>query len=95
MRDITKIKKADNLSTLNETDKSGASKSKLKENTEFFISTDKEDTRPEIEPDTAKTLPATLAHLSLLAKTRDPTAPIPNSNKDIKNIVDEEMVVSI
>lgn len=95
IREITKIKKADNLSTLNDMDKSGGNESKTKEKEKFPININKEEPKLKIEPQIAKELPQTLANLLFLFNAKDPTAPIPNNSKAVKNKVGEEMTLDI
>src|SRR3989338_1456671 len=93
--DMTKIKKAESLSTLNEIDNKGGNESKTKEKEKFQINTNAEDTKPKIEPRAANEFPQILASLLFLFNTNDPAAPTVNKSRAVKNMADEEMALNI
>ena len=95
MSEITKMKKADNLSTLKDNDKRGRVESMLKENVEPRISTDRENNNPTQDPRIAKEFPHQFAKRSFLLKTKAPTAPAIHKRSDRKNIFDEISVLNI
>ena len=75
MSEMTKIKKADNLSTLNDNDTRGRDEAMLKENTGPEISTGSDAVNAAIAPKMAKKFPHQFATWSFLLKTKEPNAP--------------------
>ena len=95
MSEITKMKKADNLSTLKDNDRRGKVESMLEENVEPKISTDRENNNPRKDPRIAKEFPHQFAKQSFLLKTKAPIAPAINRMSERKNIFDEISVLNI
>src|SRR3972149_7575728 len=86
--EITKIKKADNASTLKDNDKSGRDEVKLMENVEMEISTESEKTNPAMAPKMAKEFPHQFAIESFFLKAKEPNAPAPHNMSTRKKISD-------
>ncbi len=84
MKDITKTKNADNLSTLKENERRGSEEAALYEKEWLKNKTETAETSPEAEPRTASELPQILAAESFFLKSKEPSAPAANRRSEPK-----------
>jgi hypothetical protein len=89
INEMIKMKKADSLSTLKDTDKRGKEESTLKENVELLISTKRENTRPAAAPKMAKEFPHQLADRSFPWIIKLPVAPISHKKSMVKKAYED------
>ena len=87
--EMTKIKKADNGSTLSDNDKRGREVATLRENVDTEISAESEKTNPAMAPKMAKKFPHQFAMRSLFLKTREPNAPAIHKRSARKKTADD------
>jgi hypothetical protein len=89
INEMIKMKKADSLSTLKDTDKRGKDESTLKENVEPLIRAKSENTRPATAPEMAKEFPHQFADRSFTRKTKLPMAPSSHKKSMAKKTYDD------
>jgi hypothetical protein len=87
--EMIRMKKADSLSTLKDTDKRGKEESTLKENVEPLISAKSEKTRPATAPEMAKEFPHQFADRSFNRRIKLPAAPISHKKSMAKKTYDD------
>ena len=86
IREIVKIKNADNLSTLKLKERSGREEPMPQVKEESNIRTKREEIRPAIDPAMAKAFPQKFAAASFFLKIKEPAAPQANSSSDAKKL---------
>jgi hypothetical protein len=89
INEMIKMKKADSLSTLKDTDKRGKEESTLKENVEPLISTKSENTSPAAAPEMAKEFPHQFADRSFPPRIKLPVAPISHKKSMVKKTYED------